>query len=350
MPVEIIEASDPITAMVQFRTSAVYEMIVSLHTVLVARRHTEWGAAVRAALGSDFLAELNAIYGPEKQGTTLFEIAVDYPDHQDVPGFIDYVRKMEPVSFAFYLIGRILSREQLIQFQLDPDLIIEGISSFYREHISVSSTRQILADIPTFQRCLVNLWQRYWDTYFYSMVPPLLPHWTQAITDKQRMLARNGGRGLLEAVTGKTELFGPLPEGQPVTEIVFIPLFYVSAQCYMFFGYGNETVLFDSERTDARISELNQGKEWALNVTKALADSTRLNILRLIAECDGGIHGKQIAARLKLSPSTVSRQLTQLRDSGLIAEDHHDNQTVTYRLIEETITDLPAKILDYLHT
>ncbi len=60
------------------------------------------------------------------------------------------------------------------------------------------------------------------------------------------------------------------------------------------------------------------------------------------------MHGKRIAETLELSPSAVSRQLAQLRDSGLIVEEHHGDQTVTYSLVTDVITTLPEKILDYL--
>ncbi len=210
--------------------------------------------------------------------------------------------------------------------------------------------RQAFVDIPTFQARLVALWQRYWDQFFNGQVAGLPARWRDAISEKERLLAHYGGRGLLEAVTGKTELFRELPVGQPVTEVILIPVYFASAQSYVFFGYGNQTILFDSELTEARRTEIDLNKQAALEIAKALSDSTRLNILHLIAQGHDAIHGKKIALKLNLSPSAVSRQLTQLRDSGLIVETPHDDQTVTYQLVENAITSLPGKILDYLYS
>ncbi len=109
MPIQIIENSDPISAMTHFRTSAVYEMLVSLHTLSLGRRHAEWIAAARATLGTDFIEAFVHDYDAVCQGTYLFEMAVDYADHDDVQGFIDYIRTMDPVSFVFYLVGRVLT-------------------------------------------------------------------------------------------------------------------------------------------------------------------------------------------------------------------------------------------------
>ncbi len=350
MPVHVIEATDAITSMIQFRTSAVYEMIVSLHSLSSRRRHHEWASTATAALGPAFIDELHTMYAPAHDGAFLFEFPVDYDDHADVPGFIDYVREMDSATFTFYLIGRVIPRADLAAHALDPDYIVASFKAIPFPCFPELPLREILQDIRGYQARLVRLWETYWNTFFHSQVAELPAHWSKGLADKENILAASGGRGLLEAVTGKTAVFEALPADQPTTEIVFVPVFFSSYASYVFFGYGNETVLFDSERTETRISELNEGKEWALGVAKALADNTRLNILRLIAQHEGRMHGKSIASHLKLSPSAVSRQLSQLRDCGLIVEEHHDDQTVTYRMVSRTLSSFPGKILDYLYS
>ncbi len=46
-------------------------------------------------------------------GTAFIELTVDYPDHHDVPGFIEWVRTMSTKDPAFYLLGRLYPRELL---------------------------------------------------------------------------------------------------------------------------------------------------------------------------------------------------------------------------------------------
>ncbi len=352
MPVETFEATDPMTAMVQFQTSAVYEMLVSLDTLVKAQRHLEWVEKTRALLGPDFVAELTALH----KGSFHFNIeaAVDYPDHHDVPGFIDYLRKMDAATFVFYLIGRVVSLEQIVAMNLNVDRIMKQVNDYYEGRHPItdeSGLREAIANAASYQTRLCDLLQHYWTTFFYGEVPQLSARWANAIAEKQRVIARDGGQALLELVTSRQyTLPDPLPAGHPITEIVCVPVYFVSSQSYHFFGYGNVTILFDSERTEAQVTQTNRAKDEALETTKALGDNTRLNILRLIAQYGDEMHGKSIAHKLNLSPSAVSRQLAQLRDGGLIAEEHHDNQTVTYRLLRETLTSLPDKILDYLYS
>jgi DNA-binding transcriptional ArsR family regulator len=118
----------------------------------------------------------------------------------------------------------------------------------------------------------------------------------------------------------------------------------------MFYGYGNVTILFDSERTEARLAQIEQATEEMLCTLKALSDGTRLKVLRLVALHEGDINGKAIAEKLNLSASAVSRHLAQLRESGLISEETTDNRLVAYRLQKETVTALPEKLLDYLYS
>lgn len=350
MPVEVIEATDQLTTMVRFRTSTVYEMIVSLHTIEAARRQHEWVKAARLNLGADFLAELKTMYGPCKDGICLFEFPVDYIDHNDVPGFLRYVRDMDEPTFIFYLIGRVLGRQEIIEIGLQDNGLIDAINNLPHPCIPSAYLAWVLTDIRAYQNRLADLWEHYWNRFFSRQITELPNCWADAISEKERILARSGGHGLIETVTGWTTLPRNLPEDHPITELVFIPLYYVSAQSYVFFGYGNVTILFDSLLSEERASVINASKEQALEIAKALGDSTRLNILRLVAQDSHHMHGKKIAEKLDISPSAVSRQLAQLRDSGLIAEDRQDNQTVTYHLITEAFTSLPDKILDYLYS
>ncbi len=353
MPLQVIEAIDPLTSLARLEASPVYELVLGLRTLLLPARRTNVRAArAREALEPAFWNELAAVYGRYADGGLFFEFPIDYPDHEDVEGFFDYVRGMDPVRFVFYLTGRVLPIEQLVETRLEPGALNEALSEvrnlchwLCQDGLSLEP---ILADVPAFQERLVRLWRWYWDGFFRDEVETLRPHWQASLRHKAAILSRAGGQGLLEYVTGQTELPAPLPPDYPVTEVVFVPVVMAPAPVYMFYGYGNVTIVFDSQRTEARRAEIERGKEQALAVCKALADGSRLDVLRLITRHEGELHGKQIAAKLDLAASSVSRHLAQLRDAGLIAEEVHDDRTITYRLQENTIDRLPEMLLDYL--
>ncbi len=357
MPVEIIETTDSLTGMIRFVRSPVYEMLVSLHTLLAGHRHLEWAAQARAALGRAFWAELQTAYGPFQNGVALFELPVNYAAHEDVPGFIGYVRAMDPATFVFYCIGRIIPVDELISSDLDPQFIRARLAAYGESeghHSSESYLEmlsELLSDIAGYQAHVTSLWERYWNIFFQAHIQAknLTEKWAKAIGEKQRILDKDGGRALVEFISGKYYLSSNLPPGQPIAEVVCVPIYYVTSPSYLFYGYGNVTIFFNSESTVDRRSEIEHQRDEALQISKALSDPTRLSILRIIALHDGRMNGKKIAERLDLSPSSISRQLAQLRDSGLLSEEHHDDQSVTYRLIKEAIKSLPDKLFDYLY-
>ncbi|MCL4237555.1 MAG: winged helix-turn-helix domain-containing protein [Anaerolineae bacterium] len=351
MPLEVIEFTDPLTSLIRFETSPVFEMLLSLRALLTPDVRTEWSAQTRAALSPRLLQELEAVCGPYWNGFFFLELAVDCPDHQDVPGFIRYVRTMTPDRFVFYLVGRMIPPEAIAAIGDDADALDALLETtqfepgcMYRE----VPMRNILADVPAFQRRLTDLWQGFWDEFFHTQPPLLRPHWEHGLDDKRAVLDRQGGTALYEYVTGRSEQVPTLPPDYPVRDIVFIPIYLTGTPVLVFYGYGNVTILFDSERTGPRAAQIEESKARALSVLKALGDGSRLDILRQIAGHEGRMNGKRIAEKLNLSASAVSRHLTQLKEAGLILEETQDNRAITYRLQREAITGLPDRVLDYL--
>ncbi len=350
MPLEMIDTVDPLAEIITFETSPVYEMIISLRTLLQSNFHPEWVESMRDKLPAAFWDELHALYEPYHMGSVFFELAIDYPNQEDVLGFIEYMRAMDPATFVFYIVGRIITKEQIAATGLDPQALntILMASPHYSHCLCIETPMEgMLEDVPAFQDRLAELWSWYWTDFFQDQIDTFRPYWQHSLNDKMVLLNRSGGQVLFDQVSNRKVLPAPLPETMPITEIRFIPLHLIPAPVYMFYGYGNVTLLFDSERTEARLAEIERDKEETLAVLKALGDSTRLEILRLIANADGHIHGKKIAAHLELSPSAVSRHLTQLRDAKLIVEETHPDRTITYQLQADRIQSLPQKLRNY---
>lgn len=79
-----------------------------------------------------------------------------------------------------------------------------------------------------------------------------------------------------------------------------------------------------------------------VEIHKALADETRLRILRLLQEL-GELCVCDVETGLDVSQSRASRHMTQLRQAGLV-EDRRDGQWVYYR-IAEPLTPAAASAL-----
>lgn len=352
MPFEVIETLDPLTALVEFRTSAVYEMVFSIQTWLKPlRRQEAWARRVSEALPPALSKELRHLYQEFSDGGLYFELPVDYADHGDVPGFLDYVRGLSDTQFCFYLLGRTIPQHELADLPPDGDAVRAALNDksehyeWYGRYID-----PILEDIAGFRSRLVKAWQTYWTVFFQHEIAPLEPIWAAGIQEKRNILEREGGRVLLEKVTGRSELPPELPAGMPITSVTFMPVCLLPSRVCRFYGYGNVTILFDPQYNEANRAVVEQAKNEAMATLKALNDETRLEILRLIVQHQKGHpHGKIIAEKIGFSASAVSRHLALLKEGNLIVEEPHKN-LITYRFQRETLTSLVDKLLDYLYS
>jgi DNA-binding transcriptional ArsR family regulator len=351
MPVQVIETNDPLADLVKFRTSAVYEMLVSMTALMVPHRFTEWTQDARQKLGADLYRTLETTLQPYHEGALFIEFATACDDHDDVPRFIEFVRTLPPEAFAFWMFGRVFSREEIAMTGLDPAEIRKMLRSLSDDlYFMYKMPLEWIEDIPAFQNHICDLWQTYWDEFFAEQIEELRHHWMSGLREKEMVFQRDGGVALFEHLTGKADLPPNHPPDMDLAEIVFVPIYFTAKRVFLFYGYGNLTVLFDSQLSESRVQQIEQARSAALSAIKAMSDENRLKILRLIVLSSGTMSGKKLAEKLCLSPSAVSRHLAQLREGNLISEQSEDNRTITYTLNKEVILSLPDAIMDYLYS
>src|SRR5947207_11235655 len=103
MPLEVIQTPSSLSTLIRFKMSAIYELLVSLQTTQLSEQRPDWLTQAQRVLPQQFWAELKTLYDPLLGGKAFIELAAEYPDQEDVPGFISYVREMDAVTFVFYL-------------------------------------------------------------------------------------------------------------------------------------------------------------------------------------------------------------------------------------------------------
>lgn len=239
MPLEVIDTADPLAQMIEFKTSSIYEMMLSLRILLEpTRTHRQWAMQAASKVSSDFMDELAAIYKPFFMGHAFFELAVDFRNHDDVSGFIDSVLAMSPAKFMFYMVGRVVPLPQLEKMELTHANImalLQADHTSYAESCSKLPWNLMMPDIAAFQTRLTELWRYYWENIFIHEVDNLRDYWETAIYDRERVLSREGGDGLLQSVTGRFKrLPPPLPEDYPISEVLIIPSYMLPTRAFLF--------------------------------------------------------------------------------------------------------------------
>lgn len=351
MPFESSGSNDPLTRMTELQTSTIIEMLSGLQILSHRWRKSEWKDRATAALGEGFMESLKRFSEHYQMGAAFIELSIDYPDHHDVPGFIERVRTMDHRRLAFYLLGRVYPLDII------PSTITrESVEKLLKEHSfdlcydCISIPIYWADDIEQMRTAITELWTEFWERFFAEDVESCKEYWEPANRELEEILLRSGGKALYRKFFSTEELPPQLPEDMPYTDIRYIPVYRPIATNLKYFGYGNITILYDCKRNTAYEQSKKDAGDEALRISKALGDQRRLEILKLISEQEFGLNGKSIAARMDLSASVVSRHLSQLKKAGLITEKSEDNRNITYRLDWKRVDDLSRLLMFYLGT
>lgn len=126
--------------------------------------------------------------------------------------------------------------------------------------------------------------------------------------------------------------------------ILFVPSGF-SARRLMFYRLGAVQVFFYQPRRELPAQVADAPESLMLGFS-ALADGTRLKLLRLIASA--GVPAQEMARRLGLNDSTVSRHLRLLVEAGLVYRDRQEGKTIYYGFRAERLDQLATGARGYL--
>lgn len=114
----------------------------------------------------------------------------------------------------------------------------------------------------------------------------------------------------------------------------------------MFYRHGRTQVLFYAPQREEPASAAEPPERLLLGYS-ALADATRLRILRLVT--GGRVPAQEMARRLGINESTVSRHLRVLLEAGMIARDGQEGRYVFYAFNPDRLDELAAGTRTYLY-
>jgi len=348
MPLEKSNTPDVFTRITELKTSTVIEMLSSLQVLSHKWKKSEWKERAEKVLGEYFLDKLKKFGDQYQLPTAVFELAIDFAEPHDVPGFIEWVNTMPEKELAFYLLGRLYPLEIL------PDSITrESINSTIHNNPPGACSGCITdpvywaRDISSMRRRLVRLWKDYWENFFKKDSLFYPEKWESSLKNLEQKLMRSGGKALYQDFFNTLEFPPEVPRGMPYKEIRYVPVYRSVINQLKFFGYGNITILYNCRINEEISKSIEHAGQKALAMARALGDERRIKILKLIANNTFGLNGKSLAKKMGLSPSVVSRHLAQLKNSGLIIEKSEDNRAIMYSLNWENIQDLSNLLLQY---
>jgi len=346
--------TDEFRSMITFRTSTMYEMLLSLGALQhPSRRHDSWAEQTNAGLPQDVLDDLDFLYSRFENGILLMELAIDYPDHHDVDGFLNWVEQLSVPQFLFYVLGRLATPEEMARLEPNEESLLslttrafQEVSPHTKRRYRTAGYLELLAEPETFKARILRLWRRYWTVYFKEKSKAYHETWEESIAEKSMALSRQDAQEFARKLSGKSELPEQIPRGYSTREIVLVPSHFGPPHL-MFYGYGSVTVIYDCHFTEQRREELEELEEDIIAIGKALGDKTRLQLLKWIVR-EPELYGRKLAKICHISQPSVSRHLRILKEAGLIEERPMDNH-IAYEARRDKIKNLSAQLMAYLY-
>jgi DNA-binding transcriptional ArsR family regulator len=126
--------------------------------------------------------------------------------------------------------------------------------------------------------------------------------------------------------------------------ILFIPSAF-SPRRLMFYRLDRVQIFFYAP-LPSQPEEVEEPSESLTLVIEALADATRLKLLRLIARAN--LPAQEMAERLGVNESTVSRHLRLLVEAGLVGRERTEGKYIFYSFQRERVERLAAHLGAYL--
>lgn len=267
----------------------------------------------------------------------LFHVAIPREHWDSFPAYVDALEKAQPEA----LVEKLLSAyERVAPVYAKSEPVLDRAAAllsadhylafllqrFPAEKMDVAVERAAYAYVANpaaLQRLVVDHLRSMWEKYLaaeWKRVQPMLQKSVQAFHQVNLK-----GLSFLEAarqVTGQsfledkwTAIFAD------ARRLIFVPHPHVGPYLLKCLGSRGEMILFFGARLPegANIDAPDLSRTEIVMRLSALADDTRLRILRTIAE-QGELRAQEVIDQLELSQSAASRHLTQLSATGFLQE------------------------------
>ncbi|MBU0492615.1 MAG: metalloregulator ArsR/SmtB family transcription factor [Chloroflexi bacterium] len=349
-PLQIMEALPPPQERIRFRTSPVYEMMISLHVLRYPDEYpasADWVQRVRQGLTPDQTDALEFFYTRFYGGMGLAEIAEGYADHDDVDGFLRYVEALGDAEFLWYPLGRVNPLAEVAAVLAGQDTLANLIArNDYITAEQMPEFEPLFADPAGSRERLLALWRSYWQAIFAAECARYRAGWEQSITAAQARLSQTDVEVFLEDL-GVCSSSRQFLVDNDMPEIWLVPSYFRDTRPLSFYSDDRMTILYDA-RTYARRHVMSERMlNEALTVSKALNDGTRLRLLGHIYRDEHNGTVAELAEVLGISQPTVSRHLRILREAGVLSEQRVGNR-VYHTVNLDRIASLSDSLLSFL--
>ncbi|MEA2573963.1 MAG: hypothetical protein QOH93_1261 [Chloroflexia bacterium] len=356
---------DPLAEVLHWDVGTAYELLLSLRAIFLPKDYgipAPWAAGVRKRLSPGGQRDLKDFFNPP------FAVVAYMPLHlvlemdapKTVERFFEYVEAIPGTEFMrrsysptrFHDISSDL-RERLLAGEKMADADVEE----YRRGVgrsaiaatpSVADVRRLfddMADPEAAKQRWLTVMREYQAVFFADEERRLQPILERMLADAKALAKRTTVSDLLERLSNGFTLSPDIELDRLVlAPSVWLHPYVVRAEI----SERELLVVWGAHPPGHRVVPGESVPEDALLVLRALADPTRLRLLRLIAAEPRSL--QSLAQEVKLSLPTVSHHIRELRGSGLIrlevgGRGRESKYTVRWPSAERAFEDLKGFVL-----
>lgn len=353
---------------VQIVACGTYDFLLSLHVAVAAQDYEysdydvgrEWIESARArcaAANPSALTVLGRYLGDAHPGSlhaTLISLVALCPEPRDVPHFLDWLHTLPMPEFVEVLLdqdGLDLDWTQLLTTALGELRASETSNPALRQLLShypadVSATVEAVLRDPEQARSELLAALRVWeDAVFAAERPRIVPLLDRSAAALERARSEMPPDRFLKLAMRGVEWQRPAR----FRRVIFAPSYFSRPAVFYHFWRGTLTFCYPIEtqeyESEVRPADPRAPNEETLRFFEALGDSTRLRILRLLAERE--MYLTELSERLRLTKATTKHHMIRLRAAGLVTL--YDRDRMTYYAIRPDVARHAAQLLnDYL--
>lgn len=187
--------------------------------------------------------------------------------------------------------------------------------------------------------------QSYQNAFFAEEEKHIAPALKESLGNAQRLAGRVSLDELVEELSQGVHL----KELSETREVVLVPSYWISP-LILFTKIDSEKSLlvFGGRSPDVSLVPGELVPDQMLRMLKAMADPTRLRILRYLSQ--GELTPSQLARRLRLRAPTVTHHLNTLRLAGLVRLTLESKGERHYAARLEALTNMDASLKEFLES
>jgi DNA-binding transcriptional ArsR family regulator len=323
--------------------SPVYDLLLSLFAISSAATDSKpgWARSLKRKLQPSSRKTLRYFFETEEHlGLNALALAIRLPPPRTVEDFLHLLDKVDIEDFVHTLLGRLDPAMPLLPSLLhhlwEKEKLTEGERKAFKE-LQGRYSAETLSRLEAFhkhreelRKDFIILLSEYWTDFFSHEFERILPELEESAERLQEIARLSSMTEILSQIAGGLIL----PANLSGKQFTFAPSFY-STPFVFNQSSQREFLLIFPARSPRNQDEAAKGE--IIRALRALADPTRMEIVRLLAQRE--MYALELARILSLAHPTVLHHMATLRVAGFVQTELRSGNNY-YRLQSEKANEV----------